>query len=77
MVYRPQIDQKLCFVLMPFRPPFDGYYQKIIKPAAAEAHLDALRSDEIYSAKAIMKDIWNSLWRARVVVADVTEKTRT
>ena len=59
---------------MPFRSPFDGYYQKIIKPAAAEAHLDALRSDEIYSAKAIMKDIWNSLWRARVVVADVTEK---
>jgi hypothetical protein len=33
MVYRP----KLCFVLMPFGRPFDSYYEKIIKPAAAEA----------------------------------------
>src|SRR5216683_3156944 len=74
MVYRPKIDQKLCFVLMPFGPPFDGYYQKIIKPAASKAALDALRSDEIYSTKAIIQDIWNRIWQARVIVADVTGK---
>jgi len=74
MVYRPKIDQKLCFVLMPFGSPFDGYYQKIIKPAAAKAGLDALRSDEIYSAKPIIHDIWSKIWQARVIVADVTNK---
>jgi hypothetical protein len=59
---------------MPFGPPFDGYYQKIIKPSAGKAGLDALRSDEIYSTKAIIQDIWNKIWQARVIVADVTGK---
>jgi chaperonin GroEL len=74
MVFRPKIDDKLCFVLMPFGPPFDGYYLKIIKPAAASAALDTLRSDEIYSTKPIIQDIWNKIWQARVIVADVTNK---
>jgi chaperonin GroEL len=74
MVYRPNIDEKLCFVLMPFRDPFHSYYQKIIKPAAADAGLATLRSDEIYSIKAIMSDIWVRIWAARIVIADVTEK---
>jgi chaperonin GroEL len=72
MVYRPKIDDKLCFVLMPFGHPFDSYYQKIIKPAASDAGLATLRSDEIYSTKAIIKDIWARIWAARVIVADVT-----
>src|SRR5229473_6746508 len=74
MVYRPRIDDKLCFVLMPFERPFDSYYQKIIKPAVSDAGLSALRSDEIYSTKTIVKDIWNRIWAARVVVADVTDR---
>jgi hypothetical protein len=59
---------------MPFGPPFDGYYQKIIKPAASEAALDALRSDQIYSTKPIIHDIWTKIWQACVIVADVTGK---
>jgi hypothetical protein len=74
MVYRPKIDQKLCFVLMPFGPPFDSYYQQIIKPAAKDAGLDTIRSDEIYSTKPIIQDIWSSIWQARVVIAEVTGK---
>jgi chaperonin GroEL len=72
MVYRPNVDEKLCFVLMPFGHPFDSYYQKIIKPAATDADLATLRSDEIYGRKAIIKDIWRRIWAARVVVGDVT-----
>ena len=74
MVYRPKIDQQLCFVLMPFGVPFDSYYQKIIKPAASVGGLDAVRSDEIYSTKPIIQDIWSRIWQARVIVADVTTK---
>jgi hypothetical protein len=40
-VYRPKIDPKLAFVLMPFRAPFDSYYNEIIRPAARLAGLDA------------------------------------
>jgi len=74
VVYRPKVDEKLCFVLMPFGHPFDSYYQKIIKPAASDAGLAALRSDEIYGRKAIVKDIWARIWAARIVVADVTDR---
>lgn len=74
MVYRPQIDKKLCFVLMPLREPFLGYYEHIIKPAAADVSLDALRSDEIYGTRPIIHDIWDAIWRARVIVADVTSR---
>lgn len=74
MVYRPKVDDKLCFVLMPFGQPFDSYYQKIIKPAASDAGLATLRSDEIRGRKARINDIWQHLWAARVVVADVSNR---
>ena len=74
MVYRPKVDERLCFVLMPFGQPFDSYYEKIVKPAAAETGLATLRSDEIHSRNAIVSDIWQHLWTARVVVADVSNR---
>ena len=69
MVYRPDIDERLCFVLMPFQPPFNDHYQKIIKPAAADAELEALRADDIFGTVVIISDIgirsgaraWSSL----------------
>jgi chaperonin GroEL len=72
MVYRPKVDDRLCFALMPFGNPFDSYYIKIIRPAAEEAGLATLRSDEIRGRQAIIKDIWERIWAARVVIADVT-----
>jgi len=74
MVYRPRIDEKLCFVLMPFRDPFDGYYQRIIKEAVKAAGLEPLRADEIYGTRAIIRDVWEQIWRARVIIADVTDR---
>lgn len=74
MVYRPSIDEKLCFVLMPFGDPFDSYFEKIIKPAAHDSHLDALRADGIYGTGSIIKDVWRKIWASRLVIADVTGK---
>ena len=74
MVYRPEIDERLCFVLMPFRQPFNDYYEKIIKAAAAGAGLEALRADDIFGNGIIITDIWDHIWHARVVIADVTDK---
>ena len=72
MVFRPTVDQQLCFVLMPFGEPFDDYYDNIISPAIESAGLNALRADKIYGAKPIVRDIWEAIWRCRLVVADVT-----
>ncbi len=74
MVYRPKVDPNLVFVLMPFKPPFDSYYEEIIKPAAKSAGLETRKADEIYSTGPIIQDIWKQIWVATVVVADVTER---
>ena len=57
MVYRPKVDPNLVFVLMPFKPPFDSYYEEIIKPAAKSAGLETRKADEIYSTGPIIQDI--------------------
>jgi chaperonin GroEL len=74
IVFRPNVDDELCFVLMPFGDPFDGYYEHIMKPAATLCGMKALRADEIYGNRAIIRDIWDAIWRARLVVADVTNR---
>jgi chaperonin GroEL len=74
MVYRPNVDTHLAFVLMPFKPPFDSYYEGILKPAAKMAGLEARRADEIYGTGPIIQDIWKQIWGAAVVIADVTGK---
>jgi chaperonin GroEL len=74
LVYRPAVDLDLCFVLLPLRSPFVGYFEKIIKPAAAEAGLVAVKADDIYGTRAVISDIWEHIWKARAVVAIVTGK---
>jgi chaperonin GroEL len=74
MVYRPKLDPNLVFVLMPFKPPFDSYYDEIIRPAAKSAGLETRKADEIYSTGPIIQDIWKQIWAATIVIADVTEK---
>lgn len=74
MVYRPNVDQQRCFVLLPLRKPFLGYFEQIIKPAALEAGLTAVKADDIYGTRAVIRDIWELIWTARVVVAIVTDQ---
>lgn len=74
MVYRPKIDPQSCFVLLPLRAPFLGYFDQIIKPAALEAGLEAVKADDIYGTRAVIRDIWDLIWSARAVVAIVTDQ---
>ncbi len=74
MVYRPKVDSELCFVLLPLRNPFLGYFEGIIKPAAQEVGLVATKADDIYGSRRVMADIWEHIWKARAVVAIVTGK---
>jgi hypothetical protein len=74
MVYRPKIEESLCFVLMPFHDRFPEYFNGIIKPAANAAGLEARKADDIYGTGSIIRDIWEQIWAAKVVVADVTGK---
>lgn len=61
-----------CFVVMPFQPLYEAEYERVIKPAVEEAGLACVRGDEIYTRQAIVQDIWHSVRKARLVVAELS-----
>jgi hypothetical protein len=63
-----------CFVLMPFKDPFDSYFKRIIKPAIEANRLYAVRGDSLFRSTNIMDDVWNGIRRAKMLIAELTEK---
>jgi chaperonin GroEL len=59
---------------MPFTETHIEYFNAIIKPAAKAAGLEAKKADDIYGTVPIIHDIWNQIWAAKAVIADVTNK---
>ena len=69
-----RVDPNLLFALMPFKEPWsDRIWDRMIRPIAAECGLQAQRADDLYGHD-IMEDIWSSILRARIVVADITSR---
>lgn len=65
-------DPDLCFVLMPFDKKYASLYAKVIKPVVRRNGLHCERADNIFSAAAIVQDVWVSINKARIVIADMT-----
>lgn len=61
-----------CFIVMPFHQLYEAEYEQVIKPAVEEAGLMCVRGDEIYSQQAIVQDIWHSIRKARLVIAELS-----
>lgn len=61
------------FVIMPFRDPFNEYYEKIIKRALQDINYQISRSDEIYSPTSFIQTIWKSIVNAKLVIAEMTD----
>lgn len=59
---------------MPFGGRFDDCYKRILKPAVESVGLKCKRADEIYGTRRIITDIWDSIWRAKIIIADLTKK---
>ena len=64
-----------CFVLMPFKEPFESYYSSIIEPAIKVARLDPQRGDSLFRPSPIMGDIWKMIQDTEVVVAELTTRS--
>ncbi len=67
-------DEKLCFVLMPFKNSFDRIYKEQIKPTVESLGLKCVRADEIFSPTSVLEDIWTHILKSKVIIADVTGK---
>ncbi len=65
-------EQRLCFVIMPFRSCFNGVYA-VIKRVARARGMTCRRADEVIGQGPIMDKIWSLISSAEVVIADITE----
>ena len=69
-------DQKLdgCFVIMPFEG-FTNLWELVIKPAIEQAMLIPLRADDKnLGVNIIMEGITQSIYNAKIVIADLTKQ---
>lgn len=68
------LDEKLCFVLMPFDEKHKPVYEQVIKPVVVALSLNARRADDIFRPDSIMNGIWEHINKARVIVADLSDR---
>lgn len=71
-----EVDEQLCFVLMPFDDKFNSIYENIIKKIVEddEFKLNCIRADEIFGTRPIIEDIWEYIRKARILIAELTGK---
>jgi hypothetical protein len=60
--------------MMPFGQWMDAYYREIYVPAIREAGLEPVRADELFSTGSVIGQIWEQISRAKVLLADLTDK---
>jgi hypothetical protein len=60
------------FVVMPFRDDLKPVWEDHIKNVAKSLRLSVVRADDFFTAHAIMSDVWNAIYGARVIIADCT-----
>lgn len=66
-------DPDLVAVMMPFSPAFAAVYESL-KAGIEAAGMRCLRADDIWERDHILDDVLSLIWRARVVIADLSEK---
>jgi hypothetical protein len=66
-------ERDLVAVMMPFSGEFKDVYNALHQ-AATDVGMRCLRADDIWVNTHIMDDVINLLWRARVVIADLSNK---
>lgn len=66
------IDPKLVFVLMPFSEEWSDDVQLLIKTVGKKHKLNIIRADDIFGPRKIINDIWQSIYKAGLIIADIS-----
>lgn len=67
-------DPDLVAVMMPFNPRRFGSVYESLKVSVESAGMRCLRADDIWERDHILGDVLSLIWRARVIIADLSEK---
>lgn len=60
---------------MPFKEPLNSYFRNLVAPTIESTGYVPLRADDIYSTRAIIKDIFNEIIKAKFIIADLTGRS--
>jgi hypothetical protein len=66
------LDDRLCFVIMPFSPTLGRIYESIVKLTVEQEGLVCRRADDFKTNRVIIQDIWKAICEARLIIADLT-----
>ncbi|NDF25729.1 MAG: hypothetical protein EB149_07085 [Thaumarchaeota archaeon] len=72
--FNTHVNDKLCFVLMPFTKKLSELFEDNIKKIVERNGLECIRADNIYDVRPIMADIWDSICKAKIIISDLTDK---
>lgn len=62
------------FIIMPFRPTFEGIYETAIRPVISSLNMTIKRGDDFSSVTGvIMSEVWSALNGCKLVIAELTE----
>ena len=62
------------FVIMPFREPFNGYYQQLYRPTLEQLGYEVVREDDIFNPRPIMLNVQDSILAADMVLCELTDR---
>ena len=70
-------SERVCFVVMPFRPELNFFYLYVQKHIQDKHGLRVRRGDTSILTKALMKKIESEIQSADLIIGDVTHSTPT
>ena len=63
-----------CFVISPFKDPYNEYYRHIIKPSLKKLKVSVARADEIYGVSPIIDDVIDGIYNSKFIIAELSER---
>lgn len=62
------------FVMMPFTKELQPVYEDHIRVVAEKLGVTVVRADDFFAANSIVSDVWNTIYQAKVLIADCTSR---
>jgi hypothetical protein len=72
MAVATNLKKPVCFIVMPFQEPFDGYFKEIIRPAGERAGFFVKSARDIMTGGVLMHEVANDIEDATVIITDLT-----
>lgn len=63
-----------CLVMMPFKEPYNLYYETIFKSAIQKANLTPELASDLFRPSPIVGDLWQMIQNSKLLLAELTTK---